>query len=78
MREEGTKYNRFWQTLFLVWREEGKVGLYRGLATQLIRSIPNTAILLGVYEAVVYVLSMKFNASFYLSNHSDNGKSNKN
>ena len=78
MREEGTKYNRFWQTLFLVWREEGKGGLYRGLATQLIRSIPNTAILLGVYEAVVYVLSMKFNANFYLNNHGDTGKSNKN
>lgn len=29
LREEGNKYNRFWQTLFTVWREEGKGGLYR-------------------------------------------------
>lgn len=29
LREEGTKYQRFWQTLHTVWREEGKYGLYR-------------------------------------------------
>lgn len=29
LREEGNKYRSFWQTLFLVWREEGKAGLYR-------------------------------------------------
>jgi solute carrier family 25, member 33/36 len=78
LREEGNKYNRFWQTLFLVWKEEGKAGLYRGLATQLVRQIPNTAIMMATYEAVVYVLSMKFNATFYLEGHrngSSNGKS---
>lgn len=78
LREEGNKYNRFWQTLFLVWKEEGKAGLYRGLATQLVRQIPNTAIMMATYEAVVYVLSMKFNATFYLDGHrsgNSNGKS---
>lgn len=78
LREEGNKYNRFWQTLFLVWKEEGKAGLYRGLATQLVRQIPNTAIMMATYEAVVYVLSMKFNATFYLDAHrngNSNGKS---
>lgn len=29
LREEGSKYRTFWQTLYLVWREEGKAGLYR-------------------------------------------------
>lgn len=29
LREEGNKYRYFWQTLYLVWREEGKAGLYR-------------------------------------------------
>jgi solute carrier family 25, member 33/36 len=78
LREEGSKYNSFFQTLLLVWKEEGKAGLYRGLATQLVRQIPNTAIMMATYEAVVYILSMKFNATFYLDAHrneSSNGKS---
>lgn len=29
LREEGNKYNGFWQTLHLVWKEEGRAGLYR-------------------------------------------------
>ena len=41
--------------------EEGTRGLYRGLATQLVRQIPNTAIMMATYEAVVYILSNQFN-----------------
>ncbi|XP_059220814.1 mitochondrial carrier protein Rim2 isoform X1 [Stomoxys calcitrans] len=62
LREEGNKYNKFWQTLHTVWKEEGRPGLYRGLATQLVRQIPNTAILMATYEAVVYVLTRRFNS----------------
>lgn len=40
--------------------EEGVKGLYRGLGTQLIRQIPNTAIIMATYEAVVYVLTRHF------------------
>lgn len=29
LREEGTKYRQFWQTIHTVWKEEGKHGLYR-------------------------------------------------
>ncbi|XP_030384614.1 mitochondrial carrier protein Rim2 isoform X2 [Scaptodrosophila lebanonensis] len=61
LREEGNKYNSFWQTLNTVWKEEGRAGLYRGLATQLVRQIPNTAIMMATYEAVVYVLTRRFN-----------------
>ncbi|KAK8773996.1 hypothetical protein V5799_011471 [Amblyomma americanum] len=57
LRQEGEKYRSFFQTLLLVWREEGYQGLYRGLATQLVRQIPNTAIMMATYEAVVYMLS---------------------
>uniref|UniRef100_A0A6B0V5L0 Putative adpatp carrier protein n=1 Tax=Ixodes ricinus TaxID=34613 RepID=A0A6B0V5L0_IXORI len=57
LRQEGNKYKSFFQTLLLVWREEGYQGLYRGLATQLVRQIPNTAIMMATYEAVVYMLS---------------------
>merc|ERR1719384_2315665 len=57
MRESGTKYKSFWQTLRTVYREEGRRGLYRGLATQLIRQIPNTAIMMATYELTVYLLT---------------------
>ncbi|XP_068234719.1 solute carrier family 25 member 36 [Palaemon carinicauda] len=60
LREEGQKYRGFWQTLGLVLREEGWGGLYRGLATQLVRQIPNTAIMMATYEGVVYVLTRHF------------------
>lgn len=63
LREEGNKYRSFWQTIFTVWKEEGKAGLYRGLGTQLVRQIPNTAIMMATYEAVVYVLSNQINPS---------------
>ncbi|CAG2106696.1 unnamed protein product [Medioppia subpectinata] len=57
LREEGQKYRNFTQTLYLVWREEGvKNGLYRGLVTQLIRQIPNTAIMMATYEVIVYCM----------------------
>lgn len=57
LREEGTKYRSFFQTLLTVYNEEGPRGLYRGLATQLVRQIPNTAIMMATYEAAVYVMT---------------------
>lgn len=63
LREEGDKYHRFWQTLGLVYKEEGLRGVYRGLGTQLVRQIPNTAIMMSTYEAVVYVLTTYFNST---------------
>lgn len=56
LREPGTKYSSFWQTLVLVHREEGRAGLYRGLATNLIRQIPNTAVMMATYELTVHLL----------------------
>ena len=57
LREENSRYKSFWQTLGLVYQEEGRRGLYRGLATQLLRQIPNTAIMMSTYELTVYVLT---------------------
>ena len=57
MREEGSRYNSFFQTLMLVLKEEGRAGVYRGLGTQLIRQSPNTAIVMATYEFVVHALS---------------------
>ncbi|NXI95440.1 S2536 protein, partial [Psophia crepitans] len=56
LREEGTKYRSFFQTLSLLVREEGYGSLYRGLTTHLVRQIPNTAIMMSTYEVVVYLL----------------------
>jgi len=53
LREEGNKYTGFFQTLSLVIREEGVRGLYKGMATHMIRQIPNTAIVLTTYEILV-------------------------
>ena len=57
LREENSVYRSFWQTLFTVYKNEGRRGLYRGLVTQLIRQIPNTAIMMSTYELTVYVLT---------------------
>uniref|UniRef100_A0A8C6UKP5 Solute carrier family 25 member 36a n=1 Tax=Neogobius melanostomus TaxID=47308 RepID=A0A8C6UKP5_9GOBI len=57
LREEGTKYRSFFQTLTTVPREEGYRALYRGLFTHLVRQIPNTAIMMCTYELVVYMLN---------------------
>ncbi|KAG8228374.1 hypothetical protein J437_LFUL008223 [Ladona fulva] len=43
--------------------------MYRGLATQLIRQIPNTAIMMSTYEAVVYALTR-----YFVPRDSDNGR----
>ncbi|XP_054268810.1 mitochondrial carrier protein Rim2-like isoform X2 [Macrosteles quadrilineatus] len=71
LREEGCKYRGFWQTLGVVYREEGHRGLYRGLATQLVRQIPNTAIMMATYEAVVYILTSYCDSNFYIEEEID-------
>uniref|UniRef100_A0A6G1SL28 Solute carrier family 25 member 36 n=1 Tax=Aceria tosichella TaxID=561515 RepID=A0A6G1SL28_9ACAR len=57
LREEGAIYKSFSQTLYLVWRDEGLIGWYRGLSIQLLRAIPFTAITMSTYELVVSLLS---------------------
>lgn len=53
LREEGSRYRSFIQTLQLIVREEGPLALYRGLLAHLIRQIPNTAIMMATYELIV-------------------------
>ncbi|TRY82500.1 hypothetical protein DNTS_013818 [Danionella cerebrum] len=57
LREEGSKYKYFCQTARLVAVEEGYAAFYRGLIPQLIRQIPNTAIVLSTYELIVHLLA---------------------
>ncbi len=56
MRERGNKYQGFVNTLRTVAMEDGWRGLYRGLGTHYIRQVPNSCIMLGTYEGVVYLL----------------------
>ncbi|XP_051499567.1 solute carrier family 25 member 36-like isoform X1 [Apus apus] len=57
LREEGTRYRSFVQTLQLVIHEEGPLALYRGLLAHLIRQIPNAAIMMATYELIVHLAS---------------------
>jgi len=56
LREEGSKYKYFFQTARLVAVEEGYAAFYRGLIPQLVRQIPNTAIVLSTYELIVHLM----------------------
>ncbi|KAK2555999.1 Mitochondrial carrier protein Rim2 [Acropora cervicornis] len=48
------KYHSFFQAFRKIFREEGRIGLYGGLGTHLLRQVPNTAIMFLTYEAVVH------------------------
>ncbi|XP_061862251.1 solute carrier family 25 member 33 isoform X2 [Colius striatus] len=57
LREEGSRYRSFIQTLQLVAHEEGPLALYRGLLAHLIRQIPNAAVTMATYELIVLLAS---------------------
>lgn len=50
------KYRSFFQTLRVVYIEEGFGGLYGGLGTQLVRQVPNSAVMFMVYEIIVSII----------------------
>lgn len=50
------KYKSFFQTLLLVYKEEGRIGMYGGLGTQLVRQVPNSAVMFMVYEAIMFTI----------------------
>lgn len=52
LREEGSS-SSILNILRQIWHEKA---LYRGLSVQLMRSVPNTAITMGTYELIIYVL----------------------
>lgn len=51
------RYHSFAQAFIKIMREEGRLGLYGGLCTHLVRVVPNTATIFLTYETVVYLLS---------------------
>lgn len=56
LREEGNKYVGFFQTLKVIFHEEGSKGLYKGMGTHLLRQIPNSMIVMITYEFIVNYL----------------------
>ncbi|KAE9417563.1 hypothetical protein Angca_008274, partial [Angiostrongylus cantonensis] len=55
LREESAVKRGFFRTLYDLYKEGGR-SMYRGLSVQLMRTVPNTAITMGTYEVVVYLL----------------------
>ncbi|KAI6653339.1 Solute carrier family 25 member 36-A [Oopsacas minuta] len=58
LREEGRKkkYIHFFQTLRVVFREEGRRGLYGGMSAHLMRVIPSSAVTFVTYECAMIIL----------------------
>lgn len=56
MREQARlgafKYNGMWQTIRLVAKEEGRMGLYGGIGVHLMKVVPNSALMFLTYEVV--------------------------
>ncbi|XP_069099131.1 solute carrier family 25 member 36-A-like [Pleurodeles waltl] len=57
LRQEHSPYKTFVQTTRLIYHEEGPRSFYRGLQAQMIRQIPNTAIMMATYELIVHAAS---------------------
>lgn len=56
LREHNSRYHGFLRTLCTVFKEEGVTGLYGGMATHYIRQVPNSCLMIGTYELVIYLL----------------------
>jgi len=50
------KYTSILQCFRFICKEEGLVAMYGGLTPHLLRAVPSTTIMFGVYEAVMQVL----------------------
>jgi len=53
---ERHKYTGLFQCFRLIWKEEGAAAMYGGMTAHLIRVVPSTAIMFGMYEVVLQFL----------------------
>ena len=53
---ERHKYTGLLQCFRIIWREEGIAALYGGMTAHLLRVVPSTAIMFGMYEVVLQFL----------------------
>jgi hypothetical protein len=63
LREEGRKHRSLYRTCVALYSEGGILNFYRGLTVQLMRTVPNTAVTIGTYELVVYLLNRQLIAA---------------
>lgn len=52
------KYRNFVQTLKLVYKEEGRAGVYGGFGTSLLRQLPYTTVMFLTYEGIIFMVSV--------------------
>lgn len=51
------KYTGIYQCFCLVWKDEGLAALYGGLTAHVLRVVPATAIIFGVYEITIGLIN---------------------
>lgn len=50
------KYTGLFQCFRTVWKEEGFGAMYGGMTAHLLRVVPSTAIMFGMYELVLRII----------------------
>lgn len=56
MSDGRLKYTGLVQCFKLVWKQEGMIGLYGGMTPHLLRTVPSSAIMFGMYEGILKLL----------------------
>ncbi|KAK4222355.1 mitochondrial carrier domain-containing protein [Podospora fimiseda] len=56
MADGRPKYTGLVQCFKLVWKQEGMIGLYGGMTPHLLRTVPSSAIMFGMYEGILRLL----------------------
>ncbi|KAK4161456.1 mitochondrial carrier domain-containing protein [Cladorrhinum sp. PSN259] len=56
MADGRPKYTGLIQCFKLVWKQEGMIGLYGGMTPHLLRTVPSSAIMFGMYEGILRLL----------------------
>ncbi len=56
MADGRLKYTGLIQCFRLIWVEEGLLGLYGGLTPHLLRTVPSSAIMFGMYEGILRLM----------------------
>ena len=56
VENERPKYTGLFQCFRIIFREEGIAAMYGGMTAHLLRVVPSTAIIFGMYEVVLHFL----------------------
>jgi solute carrier family 25 folate transporter 32 len=67
-------YGSSWEALVLTWQREGIVGFYKGLLPSLLRTMPQSAITLTVYERLLQLLQSEAGGAEAAGGHGPDGQ----